>query len=93
MAEATVCAVCGERVDEKTSAVCNSCGERFHLNQRNDREGKDCGAVWINDQHLALEFACQRCLDGGEPPPSPPSPRVLRPDVLSRPRRRYRRIS
>jgi hypothetical protein len=80
-----LCAVCGELVDERTSSVCNSCGERFHLNQRNDQPGKDCGAVWVNDQYLALEFACQRCLDG-EVAPAPPKPRVIRPRL-----RRYRK--
>ena len=86
MAEPMTCTVCGEEVDEGTSSLCNFCGERFHLNQRNDRPGKDCGEVWINEQYLALEFACQRCLDGGEP--APPPPRVLRPRVG---RRRYRK--
>jgi len=79
VAEAMRCAVCGEPVDERTSSVCNVCGQRFHLNQRNDAPGKDCGAVWINDQYLALEFACQRCLNEGEPAPPGPKPRVLRP--------------
>ena len=77
------CAVCGEPVDEGNSSVCNGCGGRFHLNQRNDQPGKDCGTVWINEQYLALEFACQRCL-GGEAASGPPRPRVRRP-------RRYRR--
>jgi hypothetical protein len=72
--------------------VCSNCGERFHLNHRNDQPGKDCGAVWVSDQHLALEFACQRCLDGDDSPPvgAPPRPRVLRPKLG---RRRYRRRS
>jgi hypothetical protein len=78
--------VCGEEVDEKTSSVCNVCGGRFHLNQRNDQPGKDCGAVWINEQYLALEFACQRCLDEAGSPS--PATRILRPRVG---RRRYRR--
>ncbi len=83
-----VCSVCGEQGDERTLSVCGNCGERFHLNQRNDVPGKDCGAVWINEQYLALEFACQRCLDGGEPIPEATKPRVLRPQIG---RRRYRR--
>ena len=87
MAESGVCVVCDEEVDERTSSVCNSCGERFHLNQRNDQPGKDCGSVWVNDQYLALEFACQRCLASDEPAASPKS-RVLRPRIG---RRRYRR--
>lgn len=47
-------------------ATCNSCGSTYHLNQREDLPGKDCGQVWINEDHMALEFACQVCL---EPPP------------------------
>ena len=77
------CVVCDEEVDEGTSSVCNGCGERFHLNQRNDRAGKDCGAVWVHEQYLALEFACQRCL-GSDERATVPAPRILR-------RRRYRR--
>jgi len=85
--EAMVCSQCTEPLDEANSAVCNSCGERFHLNPRNDRPGKDCGAVWINEQYLALEFACQRCLDESEPA-SLPKPRIIRPKLRQR---RYRR--
>lgn len=62
MRETTACAVCAEGVDESSSAVCNGCGQRFHLNLRNDREGKDCGQVWVNEEFLALEFACFMCL-------------------------------
>ncbi len=46
------------------SAECNWCDQRYHLNQRNDVEAKDCGEVWIDDQYLALQFACQNCLTG-----------------------------
>lgn len=88
MADATVCTVCGGPADEASSSACNSCGERFHLNQRNDGGAKDCGAVWINEQHLALEFACQRCLDEASGGPPAPRPRILRPKLA---RRRYRR--
>lgn len=87
MAEALRCTVCDEAVDERDSSLCNSCGERYHLNQRNDRPGKDCGTVWINDQYLALEFACQRCLDS-EPSSTPSQSRVLQPRIG---RRRYRK--
>ena len=82
------CSVCGEPAAEDESVLCNSCNERFHLNQRNDREGKDCGEVWISEQYLALEFACRTCLDGGTPEATPQKPRVLRPSVG---KRRYRR--
>jgi len=89
VADALICVVCGEAGDEKSLAVCNFCGDRFHLNQRNDAPGKDCGTVWINDQFLALEFACQRCLDGGSAPERP-KPQVLRPRIG---RKRYRKRS
>ena len=46
------------------SAECNWCDSRYHLNQRNDIEAKDCGEVWIDEQYLALQFACQTCLAG-----------------------------
>lgn len=62
------CTVCGEGLTESTSATCNSCGHLYHLNQRADVPGKDCGEVWIDENHLALEFACSNCLN---PPPEP----------------------
>ena len=89
MAEAQVCAVCGEPVNAGNASICSRCGQPFHLNPRNDQPGKDCGAVWINEQHLALEFACQRCLDG-EGAPEPPQPQIRRPRIGPR---RYRRRS
>ncbi len=88
MTDAMTCAICDEETDDQTSSVCNSCGDRFHLNPRNDQPGKDCGTVWINEQYMALEFACQRCADGDSPPTPAPKPRILRP--ASSPRR-YRK--
>jgi len=82
------CHVCGEESDENALAFCSHCDERFHLNPRNDVPGKDCGAVWINEQYLGLEYACQRCLDDGAEARKTPEPRVLRPRLG---RRRYRR--
>lgn len=65
--ETVVCAVCGEAADLKMTAECNSCDRRYHLNQRNDIEAKDCGHVWIDEQFLALQFACNDCVDGASP--------------------------
>lgn len=62
-----VCRVCAEAVTALTEAWCGSCGEVYHLNQRNDVVAKDCGRVWISEEHLALEFACDICL---VPPPA-----------------------
>lgn len=58
------CSVCGEPLEPHTEAFCNACGLAYHLNQRIDLPGKDCGQVWISEEHLALEFACNLCLAG-----------------------------
>lgn len=62
--ESFICAVCGEPVEAAASAECNWCDRRYHLNQRNDVEGRDCGQVWIDEQYMALQFACDKCLAG-----------------------------
>ncbi len=61
------CSVCGEPADEDTSQLCNNCESRFHLRLRDGAGGKDCGEVWINEQYLSLEYACDVCL-GKQPP-------------------------
>jgi hypothetical protein len=68
------------------TAECNWCDRRFHLNQRNDIEAKDCGEVWIDEQYMALQFACALCLAGDaaasrrvpDPGPKGPVPRARR---------------
>jgi len=73
-ARTLACHVCGDALTDANSAICNSCGNPFHLRLRNDVDGRDCGDVWINEQFLALEFACFACLgretqtEAGEPP-------------------------
>ena len=84
------CAVCGEGVDAKMSAECNWCDGRYHLNQRNDVEGKDCGQVWIDEQYLALQFACNNCL-ASDDLPSPPTPIATAHKRVSIPRNRSRK--
>ena len=61
-AESVICVVCGKAAAIAMSAECNWCDGRYHLNQRNDVEGQDCGQVWIDEQFLALQFACNNCL-------------------------------
>ncbi len=76
------CTVCGEQAEAGASALCNGCGELYHLVLTQDTEGKDCGEVWLNEEFLALEFGCARCLaeHRGEPasptagPPAAPEP-------------------
>ncbi len=70
------CAVCGEPAEESTSVVCGECDRPFHLNPRNDVEGKDCGEVWIDEQFLSLRFACFTCLPGEAAPGSEAEPPV-----------------
>ena len=62
MLDPATCHVCGDPLTDSNSAVCNTCGNPFHLRLLNDAEGRDCGDVWINDQYLSLEFACFTCL-------------------------------
>ncbi len=83
------CSVCGAPLAAAMSAECNWCDGRFHLNQRNDVEGKDCGRVWIDEQYLALQFACDTCLAAeGEPVATPAQERTVRPARARRYRRR-----
>ena len=77
------CVVCGEQAASAMSAECNWCDGRYHLNQRNDVEAKDCGQVWVDEQYLALQFACNNCLPP-EQRTSDATPQAARP-------RRYRR--
>ncbi len=65
--ELNICSVCNEPVEPHTDSICGLCGLTFHLNQREDLPGKDCGQVWINEEHLGLEFGCQTCLDKSAP--------------------------
>ncbi len=71
MAEATpACHVCGEALDGDLN-YCNRCERPFHLRRQEGSEERDCGEVWINEQYLALEYACDDCLgkgSRGEPP-------------------------
>jgi hypothetical protein len=86
--ETQTCAVCGGVMAPAQSAECNWCDARYHLNQRNDVEGKDCGQVWIDEQFLALQFACNNCLAADQALPAPPVAREIR---VTGQRRRYRR--
>jgi hypothetical protein len=69
-ADAPACHVCGESLGGET-ANCNNCHRDFHLRTREDGDGRDCGAFWINEQFLSLEYACNVCLgrhSTAEPP-------------------------
>ena len=70
------CVVCGQPAEESTSALCGECDRPFHLNHRNDVDGKDCGEVWVDDQFLSLRFACFTCVRGEAAPSGQPEPPV-----------------
>jgi predicted amidophosphoribosyltransferase len=68
-----LCHVCGKPLRSDLT-YCNNCDRPFHLRLRQASTGVDCGKVWINEQYLALEYACDTCLgkhpasDATEPP-------------------------
>jgi hypothetical protein len=61
------CSVCLGEMAAHMEAICDHCAQPYHLNQRTDLPGEDCGQVWINEEHLALEFACNTCLHPRQP--------------------------
>lgn len=61
-----VCVVCAEVLTSTTEAYCMQCGQPYHLSQRTDVPERDCGQVWVNEEHLSLEFACDVCLAPSE---------------------------
>jgi hypothetical protein len=69
------------------SAECNWCDQRYHLNQRNDVEAPDCGQVWIDEQFLALQFACSNCFNSD----AAPERAAPKPATATAERRRYRK--
>lgn len=56
------CSICGEQTSEYSNAMCNFCSRPYHLALRNDIPAKDCGQVWISEEHMSLEFACNTCI-------------------------------
>ena len=56
------CHICGEETAEHTAAECMRCGQVFHLALRIDVPTRECGQVWIDDDTMALDFACDICL-------------------------------
>ena len=56
------CSVCGEPAAPDARSDCYRCGEYFHLRLTTTAIGPDCGDVWIDDEVMALQFACRTCL-------------------------------
>jgi predicted amidophosphoribosyltransferase len=64
---ATACHVCSQLLTIEVE-TCNNCERPFHLRKREGTTAPDCGEVWINEQYLALEFACNVCLGKSSDP-------------------------
>ncbi len=60
--EAVLCVVCSEPAAPEARSDCYRCGEYFHLRLTTTATGPDCGDVWIDDEVMALQFACHGCL-------------------------------
>ncbi len=92
------CCFCGELTRPDARSDCYRCGEYFHLRMTVTADGPDCGDVWIDDETMALQFACRNCLDqqgsaSAEPSaPSEPSAPV-EPTTLDAPRPSVRRAA
>lgn len=70
MTDALACHLCDQPMGEHETADCYLCGKLFHLQMIETADGPDCGDVWIDDEVLALQFACQNCIEahaGGAP--------------------------
>jgi hypothetical protein len=61
------CRVCGDPTSEHSHAVCYRCRRPYHLALRQDIPAKDCGQVWLDEELLALQFACNVCLEVSAP--------------------------
>ena len=82
------CVVCGEPAEPEARSDCYRCGEFFHLRLTTTATGPDCGDVWIDDEVMALQFACRNCLaeqageltpEVDEPPAAESTPQPSKP--------------
>jgi hypothetical protein len=88
------CSVCGEPTTPDSRSDCYRCGEYFHLRLTTTATGPDCGDVWIDDEVMALQFACRTCLAEQAGETAPIVEEQPTPEGLSSPKpRRARRAS
>ena len=60
---ASGCVVCAAPLQSDAQADCYRCGGYFHLALTTNSTVEDCGQVWLDDEVMALQFACNGCLD------------------------------
>lgn len=70
----TNCRVCSKPLQTQAQADCYLCGDYFHLGLTADADVEDCGQVWIDDEVLALQFACNHCLEAQQAPAKEEAP-------------------
>jgi hypothetical protein len=68
------CHVCGDPLDRRAAALCDSCHRPFHLRLQQDSDDRECGEVWVDDQFLKLQHACHVCLGRRHQPGAPEPP-------------------
>ena len=82
------CCVCGEPAGPDARSDCYRCGEYFHLRLTTTATGPDCGDVWIDDEVMALQFACRNCLDEQAGITAPQDEQAPAPEPHQKPRAR-----
>ena len=70
-ARALVCHVCGEPLTDTNSAVCNTCGNAFHLRLRNARLDGEA-TTREDEEHLARQLIAEG--DKARHPTKKPAP-------------------
>lgn len=86
------CKVCGEPAAPDARSDCYRCGEYFHLRLTTTASGPDCGDVWLDDEVMALQFACHDCLrDQAAPASAPEAEAPAPPPQITEPTPRARR--
>lgn len=85
--EAVLCVVCGAPAAPEARSDCYRCGEYFHLRLTTTATGPDCGDVWIDDEVMALQFACHNCLAEQRGEAAPTAAEVAAPRIESEPPR------
>jgi len=90
--ELPLCVVCDEPAAPEARSDCYRCGAYFHLRLTTTATGPDCGDVWIDDEVMALQFACHSCLaeQRGESTTAPDDALHTQPEADSSARRSRR---
>ena len=59
-----LCCVCNETLPAVHFAECMNCFKQFHIRMtETDREAKDCGTVYLDDEDFYMVFLCNLCFE------------------------------